>query len=703
VWIEPTAPRFTSEAVLTQEEHVVSWAMLAQVDDPAPSPTVDIAGLDPLQAAAAGTVAGGERLAMIVGPAGAGKTRTLAAAVADLDRHGRAVIGVSPTAKAARVLQRDTGMYTDTVAKVLFDWHQPDGLGGPLAMPAGGTLIVDEAGMLSTPNLHDLIRLVEDRQWRLVLVGDPRQLQAVGRGGLFGELCANGRVDVLEQLHRFSERWEAAASLQLRVGDGRALDAYEHHGRIRPGAFDEHVAVMARAWLDGEAAGERVALVAASNDHVAVINRAVQQARLAAGYLDTATGGVVVAGGGRVWPGDVVMTRRNDRHLTTTAREPVRNRELWTVERVDADGSLAVSRRDGGDTVTLPVEYVRERVQLGYAATAHGYQADTVDRAYALVSAATSRRGLYVAATRGREANVLCVVTDSDDVTEARDVLEAVLSVDRADVPAVAARRQLAEQAAHAPAAPAAPVERCAIPDWFPRLLDESRHTLADAKERRAELQTRHDEIEAAVVAATGQLEVVARDTAGDRDALATAKRRADEARWAVGAAERRLEAAGWRQRRPLRHALDDAHQRQDRAVEYLARVEARTAPAVERYGQAVTNHRQAEDDRRTHRALTQLNSLGVDVSTAAYLVRALAVWERWATGAPVTDGELQNARQVLGQMPPTAETRYLIGELTADPAFTTARPQRARGGDHELDHGIDVGIDRSPGFDLGR
>ena len=110
VWIEPTAPRFTSEAVLAQEEDIVTWAMEAQADPPAPSTTVDRSGLDVMQAEAAASVAGHDRLVLVVGPAGAGKTRMLTAAANDLDDHGRSVFGVAPTAKAARILERDTGI-----------------------------------------------------------------------------------------------------------------------------------------------------------------------------------------------------------------------------------------------------------------------------------------------------------------------------------------------------------------------------------------------------------------------------------------------------------------------------------------------------------------------------------------------------------------------------------------------------------------
>ena len=236
LWIEPTAPRFTSEAVLVQEERILTWAIDAQADPASPSRTVDRTGLDVLQADAAASVAGEDRLVLVVGPAGAGKTRMLAAAVNDLHQQHRPVFGVAPTAKAARVLERDTGMRADTVAKLLHEWQRPDRPPLPeYRLRCGATLVVDEAGMISTPALHQLVSLAEANQWRLVLVGDDRQLQAVGRGGLFAELCANGQVDQLERLHRFNHHWEAAASLQLRSGDPRALDAYEAHDRIIPG------------------------------------------------------------------------------------------------------------------------------------------------------------------------------------------------------------------------------------------------------------------------------------------------------------------------------------------------------------------------------------------------------------------------------------------------------------------------------------
>ena len=259
VWIEPTAPRFTSEAVLAQEEDIITWAMAAQADPPAPSTTVDRSGLDVMQGEAAASVAGHDRLVLVVGPAGAGKTRMLTAAGNDLHDQGRQVFGLAPTANAARNLERDTGIRSDTVAKLLHEWQRTDR--PPLdeyRLGPGATVIVDEAGMLSTPDLHQLVTLAKSNQWRLALVGDPRQLQGVGRGGLLDELCANGRVDQLERLHRFKHPWEAAASLLVRAGDPRAFDAYEAHGRIIPGTLDEHLARMADTWITNHQHGRTV-------------------------------------------------------------------------------------------------------------------------------------------------------------------------------------------------------------------------------------------------------------------------------------------------------------------------------------------------------------------------------------------------------------------------------------------------------------
>jgi conjugative relaxase-like TrwC/TraI family protein len=689
VWIEPTAPRYTSEAILVQEEAILTWAMAAQADPAAPSTTVDRDGLDPLQADAAAAVAGDDRLVLVVGPAGAGKTRMLTAAGEDLRQQGRDVFAVAPTAKAARTVERDTGIRADTVAKLLHEWQRTDRPPLPeFQLPVGATLIVDEAGMLSTPALSQVVTLAGGNGWRLALVGDPRQLQGVGRGGLFAELCANGRVDELERLHRFTHPWEAAASLQLRRGDPAALDAYEAHGRIVAGTLDAHLARIAAIWIDHQDTGRSIAIVASTNDHVDTINHAIQTARINARHLDP-TMATRIAAGETVHVGDVVATRRNDRRLVTTAGEPVRNRDTWTVTAIHRDGSITVSHQTAHGDVTLPADYVRNHVRLGYAATEHGWQSATVDTAIALTSPATTRRGLYVAATRGRDTNTVCVVTDSDDIAEARDVLDAVIALDRADVPAVTQRRTLTQVA---PRSASSSTKRCEVPEWFPTVLAEAQRALNAAEQSAALGAVRRAEATAAVATADATLVDVSTATADDRDALRTAESRAVEARRSHASARRRLDTAPRRQRRTARHDVDLAERQLERAENYLANTRQRAGPAVERHNSAVIAQRDALEELRTCDTIDRLDATTPSVGEHRLRVRALNVWKHWADGHPVPDGSLRTVVAILNQR--AGLQRQLAAVLPDD----VHQPVRR----HDPAATRDLPVSRSAGPELG-
>ena len=386
IWVEPTKANLTHERILAQEERILTFAIEAHDALPSPCATVEATGLDVLQADAACAVAGRDQLVLVVGPAGAGKTTALARAVADLERAARPVFGVSPTAKAARVLATETGMPADTIAKLLHEWSRPDGPRGSHRLPVGTTLIVDEAGMVGTESLDRLVGLAVSQQWRLVLVGDPRQLQAVGRGGMFDELCRTGRTHELATIHRFSNPWEQVASLQLRSASASAIDTYLQRGRVAAGSIDDHLDAVADAWIAHAAEGRRVAVTAETNGHVDALNAAIQARCREVGLLDERHV-VRVAGSETASVGDLVVTRRNDRTLLTDHGEPVRNRELWKAEALHRDGSMTVTQVEGHGTVVLPADYVRANVRLGYAATAYGHQGETTDISLTLVSA----------------------------------------------------------------------------------------------------------------------------------------------------------------------------------------------------------------------------------------------------------------------------------------------------------------------------
>ena len=157
--------------VFAQEEHILTWAIDAQarrtrtVDDGATA-----IGLDVLQADAAAAVAGHDRLVVIVGPAGAGKTTHARRRGRRSRRHSRPVFGVAPTAKAARVLgtrDRHARRHGRQTAPRMGPTRRPRP--AVAAAAVGTTLVVDEAGMLTTRDLHRLTRTRRPaQQWRLV-------------------------------------------------------------------------------------------------------------------------------------------------------------------------------------------------------------------------------------------------------------------------------------------------------------------------------------------------------------------------------------------------------------------------------------------------------------------------------------------------------------------------------------------------------
>jgi hypothetical protein len=551
-------------------------------------------------------------------------------------------------------------MPTDTAAKLLHEWHRDDRPPDPAyRLTAGTTLVLDETGMLSTPALHGLVEFAEANRWRVVLVGDPRQLQAVGRGGMFDELCATGRVDTLEHLHRFQHRWEANASLRLRAGDPRALDHYELFGRIHAGTFHTHVGEIAERWIDLTTQGRTVGIVASTNEHVDHLNRAVQYTRRLEGQLGPPS--TPIAAGETAYVGDVVMTRRNDRRLATDTGEPVRNRETWTVAAIHPDGGLTLDRHNGSGAVVVPIEYVRDHVRLGYAATEHGWQADTVDVSLAVTTPATSRRGLYVAATRGREENHLHVVTETNDPADARDVLEQILSIDRADTPATRTRRELAE---HTRTAAPAPRQRCPIPTWFDGVLTQARALLAGAQQRSAARAHREAVVEERLAAAKDHLSSIDRDTAPARSGLDEAERAARDAELALHASERRLDAAPRLHRRGRRHERDQAADRLTDAREHLAEVAVRTAPDVSRYEQAVTERNAADKAAHGLRIDAILEQWSVDEPTARQRVEALETWRSWADGKPVGTDQLVHTAEVLADLPDSSIAGLLCRQL---------------------------------------
>ena len=442
---EPGVQRYSTRELVEQEQRIVRW--FAEAAAAGGGPVVLGArlasGLDPEQADAAGLVAGTGGLVVVVGPAGAGKTMAMSAAVRAIGAQGRAVLGLAPSARAAEQLELQAEVRSETVERFLTEHELAEHPSDDLNLPAGSTLIVDEAGMLRTPDTERLLRVARAFGYRLALVGDSRQLAAVGRGGMFDQARSIAPRVELQEIRRLAERWEAEASLQLRQCDPQAIENYLEHGRITAGSAEQMRDAMLEDWWTARQNGHTPAFTLATNEQARALNALARGRLVGAGMVD-ATHGLLTAAGERVGRGDEVQTRRNDRRLRTDSGRWVRNRQRWRVETIGRDGSLTVSGRSG--RVTLPAHYAREHVELAYFQTVHSSQGVTCESAGTLVDELAGWRSVYVGMTRGRTRNTAYVVLDGPDDTPRR-ALERALRRDRADLGALGIQHRLAHEA----------------------------------------------------------------------------------------------------------------------------------------------------------------------------------------------------------------------------------------------------------------
>ncbi|NCD15928.1 MAG: conjugal transfer protein [Actinobacteria bacterium] len=462
---------YTAQATLDAENSLLTTAR--DTTGPTAEPEhLTYTGLFDDQAAAVRKIArSGRVLDILVGPAGAGKTHTLAALRATWEAaHGSgSVVGLAPSAAAAEVLGNSLGVPAENTTKWIVEHdQQPDRhqrlTRAKAALPRvtsreaareiaahvhrltqdldrwrfhpGQLVIIDEASLAGTADLDRITACAAEAGAKILLVGDWAQLSAIDAGGAFGLVVRDRGAGVPElgAARRFQYAWERHAAGLLRVGDPEALRYYDHHQRIADGDHDTTVEKAYSAWATDEAAGKTSLLLAGDTDTVRALNHRA--------HSDLVTSGRVTPTGTRLHDGleagggDRVVTRRNDRHLLVGPRW-VKNGDTFTVTHRHDDGALTVQRLGGGPTVTLPAPYVREHVELGYATTAFRAQGATVDTAHAIVTGpGMTREVLYVMLTRARETNTAYVCTDrpveplpgfDDQATTVRSVLTAVM------------------------------------------------------------------------------------------------------------------------------------------------------------------------------------------------------------------------------------------------------------------------------------
>lgn len=361
------------------------------------------------QIAAIEAIASGRsRVQFIVGVAGAGKTTALDAATIALTDEGSNVLGTSTSGQAARTLGDEADIESRTVASLL--WRLDH---GHARLDRRTVVMLDEASMTTDDDLLRLVMAIDTARARLVLVGDPAQLGAVGPGGAMAALM-NRHPDLVTHMAenvRQNDPGERAAVAHLRTGRvDRALDWYSANDRIHHRTtVDDSLDSMVRAWNDDVEAGRSTTMLVWRRDHVTELNERARNTAIESGRVH---GPTVELGGIELAAGDQLVMLQPNRRLGLVTSERI------AVLSVDPH-ARTVTAAAGDRTIELTADNAGpDRLAYGYATTTHRAQGATFDTAHVYADGGTHQLA-YVALTRARERTTIhCAAESSSQAIE---------------------------------------------------------------------------------------------------------------------------------------------------------------------------------------------------------------------------------------------------------------------------------------------
>jgi conjugative relaxase-like TrwC/TraI family protein len=389
-------------------------------------PALTSAGLADDQAQATyGILTSGRAIDILIGPAGTGKTRTVARiAQAWREAGSGRVIGLTVSTNAARTLAGEGLAKSYNLARFL--GRAPDGSRGRGHLPVrpGDLLVVDEASMVSTADLAAVEAIAIRWGAKILLTGDTEQLSAPEAGGAMRLLAGEHGYYQLRTVQRFEQDWERAASLRLRAGDSGVLADYDQRGRILEGTREQMTDAAVGRWLADHLSGTDSMLLATTNAQAAELARRARDELAALGLVATSDL-ARLADGNQAGVGDLIVARQNAPIWAGTDGRTLANRDVLRIDARDEIGEehVALARRlTGRDPVTgemrwsVPFElserYLAQHASLAYAGNVHVAQGRTVDTAHLLADDTARRDALYVGMSRGRGRNIAYVVTE---------------------------------------------------------------------------------------------------------------------------------------------------------------------------------------------------------------------------------------------------------------------------------------------------
>ncbi|WP_298280528.1 AAA family ATPase [uncultured Bradyrhizobium sp.] len=408
--------RFTTRDVRAQEERILEYSKRITARPLPPSVVASVANgltLDAEQLAAFEQMAARQDGPIIlIGRAGTGKSRVLAAAGIAYKAAGYSVRGLAPTNTAAINMGQDGFASTSTIHRAIYLLEN-----GADRWDASTVCVVDEAALVDTELFEKLLKHVVSSGAKLVLAGDDRQLSSVARGGMFSALVKQFGAPELRKVRRQNVDWQREASQAFARGDTQGgLRAYSQRGFLNWDATVESSrAKLMRDWANDQNAEGVTFIYAATNAEVNSINKEAHDVRVNRGEIEQGQLFATERGPTELSPGDRLQFYANDRRARIT------NGIVGTVKSV-APHKIDVLT-DAGALVSFdPATF--QKWGLGYSGSIYRGQGNTRLKVYALYDhpLAWNARTAYVAMTRHRAEVQLYASHDlaADEATLAR-------------------------------------------------------------------------------------------------------------------------------------------------------------------------------------------------------------------------------------------------------------------------------------------
>jgi Ti-type conjugative transfer relaxase TraA len=384
-----------ADLMKAREHHRVSTASREMVLGRAEARGFTLSGE---QNAALAHVTKADGLSIVVGYAGTGKSAMLGIAKEAWEDAGLTVKGAALSGIAAENLEAGSGISSRTIASLEHQWGK-----GRELLTSRDVLVVDEAGMVGSRQMERVLSAAAEAGAKVVLVGDPEQLQAIEAGAAFRAIHErHGGVEIT-QVRRQHEDWQRDATRHLATGrTAQAVHAYYDHGHIHKAETreDARQELVERWDKDRTAHPDASRLILThTNDEVQVLNALARDRLKARGELGEDVEMKVERGDRTFATGDRVLFLKNERGLDDHGG--VKNGTLGTAEAVKTN-RMSV-RLDDGRSVAFDLKDYNS-LDHGYAVTIHKSQGVTIDRVHVLATPGLDSHSSYVALSRHRDS-----------------------------------------------------------------------------------------------------------------------------------------------------------------------------------------------------------------------------------------------------------------------------------------------------------